>query len=1156
MMDLGDTPDTRTLPVFFDPAGRRWPRVRLAWLALAFLLTLLTATLVTSVLVNPVLPQLSFRPVSTLRQAVNKRLQATNLPKASREQKAGRVEASLRRSLTRTRTLLGGPLAETSLVRPASTVPITASSATKPLAIGFYVNWDDSSYESLKRNVTELDWLVPEWGRLQDGSDPLLRDVNPRVLDLVRRERPEMTIVPLVQNYRNQHWDSAMLERDVADETSRARLVEALVRFVMENKFAGVCIDFEEVPATSQANLQLFMRSLHAALSSQGRILAQAVPFDDPDWDLRACAAATDYLLLMAYDQHWSGSSAGPIAAQDWFERNLTLRMGELEPAKTIICFGNYGYNWTSGGQATEVTFQEAVLAARDSKAAISFDPASRNPYFSYEEEDGSYHTVWLLDAVTAYNQIQAAAKFHPAGFALWRLGSEDPSVWGIFGTSFGGAKTNISPDSLRQIRFGYDVDFEGTGEILQVSAQPQEGSRRVRIDSITSLIDQEDYTITPSSYVIRRSGDQPGLVALTFDDGPDPSWTPRILEILRQENVPATFFIIGTNGQAHPEIMRRIVDEGHDIGNHTYTHPNLGDVPGRVTDFELNATQRLIESVTGRGTILFRPPYFGDAEPSTPDEVDPIVRARQLGYLTIGLRVDPGDWALPGTSEIVQRTVEGITETDPDRRGQIVLLHDGGGNRQQTVEALPEIIHQLRARKFRFVTVSQLAGLSRDQAMPPVQSGQELFTRANAVTFSGISLGEWLLHLIFGVGILLGLARVVFICGLAFGHWRRRNVAQANETYQPFVSVIVPAYNEELVIAKTIKSLLASIYPDFEIIVVDDGSNDRTSEVVIDGFANEKRVLLFTKENGGKAEALNFGIRHARGEIIVALDADTLFTPGTMGALAHRFQDPSVAAVAGNAKVGNRINFLTCLQALEYITSQNLDRRAFASLNCITVVPGAVGAWRRDLVEGVGGFSSDTLAEDQDLTLKLRRLGYKVSYEENAIAWTEAPASLSALAKQRFRWSYGTLQCMWKHRKALLRHRYGTLGVVAMPNTWIFQILFPLVSPVMDLMLVWTLVSAALERLEHPAEYVTANLLWVLFYYALFLAVDWLAAAFALLLEKRERWSLLWWLFLQRFCYRQLMYYVMVRSVINATRGTLIGWGKLERKATAEVQP
>ncbi len=1113
---------------------------------------MLTATLVASVLVNPVLPQFDLLPLSSLPHAVATKTQAPAFPETPRGQKRKLAEALLNRNLAQARGDHAAPI---------RTVD-TAKNVEKPIAIGFYVNWDDSSYESLKLNLGQLDWLVPEWGRLQDGagagSDPIARDIDSRVVDLLRQERPGMPIVPLVQNYRNERWDPALLERAVADETSRASLVKALVRFVNENRFAGVCIDFEEAPAAAQANLLLFMQNLHAAFSSRGWILAQAVPFDNPEWNLRDYAAATDYLLLMAYDQHWSTSAAGPIAAQNWFERNLASRMRELETAKTIICIGSYGYNWAGESEATDVTFQEAVLAARDSEAHVSFDPASRNPHFSYEEEDGSYHTVWFLDAVTAYNQILAASKFRPAGYALWRLGSEDPSLWGIFGAGLVEGQMNSSPESLQRISFGYDVDFEGTGEILQVSVQPRQGSRKVTIDSITGLIDQEDYTTIPSSYVIRRSGDQPGLVALTFDDGPDPLWTPRILELLRKENVPATFFIIGANGQANPNLVRRIVDEGHDIGNHTYSHPNLGEVPGRITDLELNATQRLIESLTGHATILFRPPYFGDAEPTTPDEVEPIVRAMRLGYLTIGLRVDPNDWELPGTNQIVQRTIDGVTASDPDQRGQIVLLHDGGGDRQQTLDALPQIIHELRARKIRFVTVSQLAGLKRDQAMPAVPAGQELFTRTNAITFSVLSFGERLLHWIFVIGILLGIARVFVIGGLAFAQWRRarrRDVTQAWATYQPFVSVIIPAYNEELVIGKTIESLLVSPYPCFEIIVVDDGSPDGTSEVVRDRFLVDDRVRLFTIENGGKAGALNFGLRHARGEIVVALDADTLFAPQTIGMLAHRFHDPAVAAVAGNAKVGNRINLLTCLQALEYITSQNMDRRAFASLNCITVVPGAVGAWRRDLVERAGGFSSDTLAEDQDLTLELRRLGYKISYEENAIAWTEAPDNWRALAKQRFRWSFGTLQCMWKHRDALLRPRFGTLGVIAMPNVWVFQILFPLISPLMDLMLVWALFLAALQRVEHPAEYVTTNLRQVLFYYSVFLAVDWLAAVFALLLEKRERASLLWWLFLQRFCYRQLMYWVMIKSVTNAARGALTGWGKLERKATAEAQ-
>jgi cellulose synthase/poly-beta-1,6-N-acetylglucosamine synthase-like glycosyltransferase len=396
-------------------------------------------------------------------------------------------------------------------------------------------------------------------------------------------------------------------------------------------------------------------------------------------------------------------------------------------------------------------------------------------------------------------------------------------------------------------------------------------------------------------------------------------------------------------------------------------------------------------------------------------------------------------------------------------------------------------------------------------------------------------------------------------IGALAFAQWlrsRRRDREHAGERYEPFVSVIVPAYNEERVIEATIRSLLNSDYENFEIIVVDDGSQDRTSEVVREHFGDQPLVRLFTEPNAGKASALNFGLRFAKGDVIVALDADTQFPGDTIRALARRFADPQTGAVAGNAKVGNRINIVTRWQALEYITSQNMDRRAFASLNCITVVPGAVGAWRRELIERCGGFSSDTLAEDQDLTLQIRKLGYKIGYEEGAIAWTEAPATLRMLARQRFRWGYGTLQCLWKHRDAAFRPRYGALGFVAMPNVWIFQILFPLISPIMDLMLVYTLISNALDWAQQPTGYRFTNLQQVLFYYALFLAVDWCAACFAFVLERKERWRLLWWLFLQRFCYRQVMYYVMVKSVATAIRGAVVGWGKLERKATVGAQP
>jgi cellulose synthase/poly-beta-1,6-N-acetylglucosamine synthase-like glycosyltransferase/peptidoglycan/xylan/chitin deacetylase (PgdA/CDA1 family)/spore germination protein YaaH len=1142
------------LPIFFDQTGRRWRRVRRVWLALAAAVTLMAAVLILSVFINPLLPHLDLRPAAFLPRSTDLKLQPPPLPVTRREQKAKRAEDRLRKALRTTKVVPSQRPQQITPAPPPQLPPQPVTAGAQPLSIGFYVNWDDSSYSSLKSNLAQLDWVVPEWVRVQDGPDPLVRDIDPRALDLIRRERPQTVVIPLVQNYQNEQWNGELLARAVADEQSRQRLISSLTDFVTENKFGGVTIDLEEVPAASQGNLLSFMQELHAAFKARGLIVAQAVPFDNPDWNYKAYQAVTDYLMLMGYDQHWATSAPGPIAGEDWFDEVLARRMRELDAGKTIVCFGSYGYDWSAATkEAPELTFQEAVLAARDSEAEIKFDPATRNPYFAYTEDDGFRHTIWFLDAVTAYNQMRAANSFHPAGFALWRLGSEDPSLWKVFG---GAASGNASADVLREIRYGYDIDFEGTGEILQVTAEPQDGTRDIKRDA-SGFITSENYTEIPSGYVIRRTGDHPGMVALTFDDGPDAEWTPRILEILKQEQVPATFFIIGENGQANPGLVRRIVAEGHDIGNHTFTHPNLGEIPSTITDFELNATERLIESLTGRSTLLFRPPYFGDAEPTTPDEVEPIERAKQLGYVTVGLHVDPDDWAKPGTSEIVRRTIEGVTSTDPEQRGQVVLLHDGGGDREQTVEALPAIIHELKAHGYRFVTVSELAGLTRNQTMPPVKERGGFLARADQVSFYALALGGWGLHWLFLIGILLGIGRLIFVGALALAQWwrsRRREQSHEGSEFIPFVSVIVPAFNEERVITKTIESLLASDYPAFEVIVVDDGSPDRTSEVVRERFGTEERVRLYTKANGGKAEALNYGLLRARGGIVICLDADTIFTPHTIRALARRFHDPRVGAVAGNAKVGNRINIVTRWQALEYITSQNLDRRAFASLNCITVVPGAVGAWRRELVGRAGGFSSDTLAEDQDLTLSVRRMGFSVGYEEDAVAWTEAPDTLKGLSRQRFRWSYGTLQCMWKHKDALFRRRYGALGFIGMPNVWIFQVLFPLISPLMDLMLVWTLISAALERLEHPAEYAVTNLRQVLFYYALFLAVDWLAAAFAFLLEKREQWSLLWWLFLQRFGYRQVMYQVMLKSMKAAIRGALVGWGKLERKATVET--
>lgn len=1144
----------RNRTVFFDAKGKRRIYTSRIGIILGFITLVLAVVFLSSMFIKPLIPKIRLKPNQSSAAEYQEDFQKN-------AQEVAKDEATKRTTAKEEKKQKADAFFA---VHPQPTPSLKNNG--KPLAIGFYVNWDDSSYTSLKRNFNQLDWLVPEWVRLSgDEKSPLVLDIEDenakKAIELLQQEKPSMPILPLVQNYKNEQWNPQILSKAIETHESRQNLINALLTSVTEHKWGGVTIDLEEVPTGAQSNLFKFIQELHQKFNEKGLIVAQAVPFNNPDWNYKAYAEVTDYLMLMAYDQHWETSEAGPVAGQDWFEEVLKQRMSELSPDKTIVCIGNYGYNWINGAKHGEdISFQEAVLAANESLESpkdIKFDETSKNPHFSYTEDDGKSHTVWFLDAVTAYNEMSSTKPYNVAGFALWRLGSEDPSLWNIFGTD----KT-LSTDGLESIKYSYDVDFEGTGEILQVRALPQDGVRSLKTDNKNQI--SESFESVPSSYVMQRTGDQVGKIVLTFDDGPDPEWTPKILDILKEKGIKATFFIIGENGQENPELVKRIVNEGHEIGNHSFTHPNLGEVPEAVTEVELNATQRLIESLTGRSTRLFRAPYFGDAEPRTPNEVVPTVLAQKLGYITVGLHLDPDDWKLnnddgtPRTADdFVNETIKAASITTPEERGNIVLLHDGGGNRQATVDALPKIIDQLQAKGYQFTTVADLAGITPEQAMPIVPQDQNYVANTNSVVFYGISTGQWLIKWLFLIGIVLGLLRVGFIGLLAFIqflHSRKRDKNHFGESYQPFVSVVVPAFNEEKVICRTIESLLQSNYKNFEIIMVDDGSSDKTFDIAKEKFGNHDKVWLYRKENGGKAEALNYGWQHAEGEIIVALDADTIFRPETISELVKRFADNKIGAVAGNAKVGNRLNLVTKWQALEYITSQNFDRRAFSLLDCITVVPGSVGAWRREVLEKTGGFSNDTLAEDQDLTILVRKLGYEIGYTENAIGLTEAPDSLRGLAKQRFRWSYGTLQCLWKHKSALFNPKYGTLGFIAMPNVWIFQVIFPLISPLMDLMFIWTFLSALMGYLEHQQEYSPTNLTAVMLYYGLFLVVDLLGASFAFCLEKREQKSLLWWLPIQRFGYRQVIYYVMVKSVLTAIRGTIVGWGKLERKATVKV--
>ena len=499
-------------------------------------------------------------------------------------------------------------------------------------------------------------------------------------------------------------------------------------------------------------------------------------------------------------------------------------------------------------------------------------------------------------------------------------------------------------------------MDFDGEGEILRVESGPITGVRNYRLDKDSGDILDENYSSLPTNYVIRRVGQVAKKLALTFDDGPDPEWTPQILDILKAKHVPATFFVIGANMEAHPGLVQRILREGHEVGNHTYTHPNLADTPLPAVRLELNATQRLFEALTGRSMRLLRPPYLGDAEPSDADEIVPIEEAQKLGYVTIGTHVDTLDWQMLPVDQMMALVLKEVSDPNPDARGNIILLHDSGGDRSQTVKLLPELIDTMRARGFSFVPVSELGGFTREQVMPAQPLTVMLYE--NRVVFLTLSFLGQALYYCFLAAIILGVGRLFMLCGLAvFNRLRKKTEPAVVDGGHP-VTVLIPAFNEEKVIVSTIERILASDYRELEVLVIDDGSKDHTAYIVRSHFMRDRRVGVISIPNGGKANALNVGLSNARGEVVVALDADTQFNPDTISRLVRWFGDPKVGAVAGNAKVGNRINIITRWQALEYIVAQNLERRALAALDTLTVVPGAVGAWRRAALERAGRLS------------------------------------------------------------------------------------------------------------------------------------------------------------------------------------------------------
>jgi cellulose synthase/poly-beta-1,6-N-acetylglucosamine synthase-like glycosyltransferase/spore germination protein YaaH/peptidoglycan/xylan/chitin deacetylase (PgdA/CDA1 family) len=1041
----------------------------------------------------------------------------------------------------------------------------------------FYVDWDAQSFLSLQQYISKMNLVIPEWIFIDPTADTVFTNIDPRAWEVMKKSG--VKIMPILSNNYKEVFRGDAVHRIINDPVKKERLINDVIKILQKDDFIGVNVDFEELQEKKNENLVQFQKEIYERLHAKHFLVTQdVIPFNE-DYNFKELSKYNDYIFLMAYDQYSDASGPGPVAHQKWIEGAVDDAVRNIPTQKLILGMAAYGYDWRLGKQlsARTVSYQEALFTAKDNGATIDFDNDSYNLKYDYEDEDNNKHEVQFTDAATIFNTLRFATEYGLAGTAIWRLGDEDPRVWYFYDQDMQKSAMghfNFSAFSKVDAMANADfVDYEGSGEVLDIIATPTNGRITPEVNTGEMLISEETYDSLPSRFVARKYGTTDSMkLVLTFDDGPDPNYTPKILDILSKYHVPATFFLVGINAENNIPLVKREFDEGHEIGNHTFTHPNIAKVSQRRAILEMESTRLLIECITGRSTIMFRAPYNADFEPEKWEELIPVAIARKQNYLDIGESIDPLDWE-PGTpsDSIVDRVIRRKNEmTNSGLSGNIILLHDAGGeDRMATVHALPRIIEYFQKRGFHFTTVADILGKTRDEMMPPVPKGSGYYLLQ--INYYFAELGYWSGHILFSMFIVfmvLSVSRVILMAFIA----TREFVREKKTALQPFwsldgsdaplVSIVVPAYNEEVNAVSSVQSLLNRDYPNFEVIFVDDGSTDQTYERVSDAFAGDPRVKVFTKPNGGKASALNYGIGQSAAEYVICIDADTKLKQDAVSRLMEHFgprlelngggatdktnvinlEMPGlglVGAVAGNVKVGNKVNLLTRWQSIEYISSQNFDRKAFAYLNAITVVPGAIGAFRKKAIEEAGGFTTDTLAEDCDLTIRILRCGYLVENDNKAIAMTEAPESLKMFFKQRFRWSYGVMQTFWKNRDAMLNWKYRWLGWVALPNILIFQYIIPFVIPLADFFMIVGLFTGNASKIGG--------------YYLVFMLVDLAVAALAFSFEKENAFRLVW-LIPQRLIWRWLTWLVLFRAVRRALKGELQHWGVLKRTGNVKV--
>lgn len=1001
--------------------------------------------------------------------------------------------------------------------------------ATVPSELPFAEN-------SLTGRCGAIDVLLPSWyGMELVGSDILLEDVGEDAQQPVRsfanRNAEATQIVPIVRlGLSTRHL--------VETHEGRAQLLEALDALILnlaeDSDIAGLCLQGGGLETGTYGEVASLLEPLAARLSEEDLTACAAFSAHVAPTTLQVADRFMQTVVAQAFQRPWIGSAPRPVSSLPYFREHIQELEKLVARAELVVAISAQSVAWVSGQPTPELLpYGQLMNQLAAAGSMPTYEATVGSSRASFVGDDRRHRQVWMADAASTINQLAVLENAGLRSVAVWGLGYEDPGIWKVIEARQDGQP--IDPDRLREVLIDGYVSHSGAGPFVSPLSMPVPGVREIELDPGRGLVTTMEYSQLPQpSHVHLYGRTKPGQVVLTFDDGPVPAYTPQILDTLKAYGVPASFFVLGQNALQSPRLVNRILAEGHELGSHTYWHSNMSAVSPTRARVEVNSVQNLITGITGRQMLLYREPYMRSGGPITSRKVASLMPVEEAGYFIAGMDIVPRDWLDLTPEDLAADIIRQVEE----QGGGVVLLHDGGGDQSATVAALPIVIEELRQRGYEFGSLADQLGVSPQKLLPEAGLYTSLFQKGS---FLLVGKSWSALQIAFWVVLAIGSLRAILMLVLT---WRRqKHNVNPGEGYLT-ATVVIPAYNEEKVIERCIEHVLRSDYPHFDVVVVDDGSKDRTYELA-QKYEKSPKVRVFSQFNRGKASALNRALDETDREVLICIDADSQIHRKAISHMMAHFNDPGVGAVAGRVVAGNRQNLLTCLQALEYITAQSIERRAKEIMNAIPVVPGAIGAWRTDSVLEAGIFSSETSTEDADMTMAVIRSDYRVIYEEKAIATTEAPRTVSDLLQQRLRWNLGMMQAGWKHMGAYREKR--ALGLVTLTDLGLFGYLMPLLAPLADLFLVLLAAGGVLTLMgASPADFeVPTHLLLA---YLFLPTLDFITALVAFRLDPKEDRRLLFLFPVQRLIYRPLLYISVYRSVWRALSGTLARWGSAAR--------